>query len=172
MYRSFLLSQLAIAMLFSETCRQERTLYCNSNDPTSIRVIPRHEPFSAVTDSIRFYTGQTVSCLRNISGQMNLVQHKAMVYEISALRNNAAVQLLQFRSYYKAFCRMPCNDSIYDLYRNNFIAMAERLAEVKHLYFDVQQTVCRKNINPAEISLAIRKVSRYLNGKSGVFTRL
>lgn len=171
MYKSFMLPPLAMAMLLCTACRQERTLYCNSSDPTSFRLIPKREPFTAVTDSIGFYTGQTINCLWSISHKTSQVQHKATLYGIAELRHYTPVSLPRLKQCYTAFCCMPCNDSIYRTYQNSLIALEERLAETRHLYADVKNIAAKKNINTADVSQALSKVSAYTHNRAAVFTR-
>jgi hypothetical protein len=138
-------------------------IYCVKGDPSSIRLIPKKDPYKPVCDSITFINNLAIGKLDSIKATISNEYRKVYSEKIQELSNRTYFELDYLRRCYELYLSRPCDEQAYKDYINNLNQIRETLLKVKSFNLDIDViTKGGSIIGNSETSL-IDRISIYLN---------
>lgn len=158
-------SKLLIFVCFFASCAVSKTdykHYCIKGDPSSLRIIPKKEPFTPIYDSVRNFKELTIAKLKDFEPKITSDYKKVYNEKIQELDNKTYFNLAILIGFYQAYRSRPCDDNAYKDYLTNLNNVLDKLSNLKDLNNDVKKLTNGGGITGTNSSSVIDLVSKYL----------
>jgi hypothetical protein len=161
---TFRLSILTVLSLFCFSCSSTFVkIYCVKSDPSSVRLIPKKDPYKPICDSITFVNNLVIGKLNSIEAQISNEYRKMYNEKIQELSNKTYFELDYLRRCYELYISRPCDEQAYKDYIYNLAQIRETLLKVESLKSDINVITGGGSITGNSETGLIDRISIYLN---------
>ena len=140
-------------------------IYCEKGDPSSIRLIPKDDPFKPICDSISFLNKLTIGTLDSIGVNISSDYNKTYREKVQELSNKTYFDLDYLRRCYQLYISRPCDDNAYNDYIQNLTEMRKALFRIENLNADIEKITKGGSIIGNSETGLIDRISLFLNEK-------
>lgn len=143
-------------------CATDYKINCKSNNESSIRIIPKKNPFMPITDSIKNSINIATTYLTDVTAKVDTERVKLLKENIAELNNTSYLQLQLLKGYYEGFRTRPCDDNAYRDYIKNLDKYRQFLVDIQKLNSDLTKIGNSSGITGNNISVVSDRVAKYL----------
>jgi hypothetical protein len=138
-------------------------VYCIKSDISSIRLIPKKDPYKPICDSITFVNNLAIGKLNSIEAKISNEYKKIYNEKIQELSNKSYFELDYLRRCYELYISRPCDEQAYKDYIYNLNQIRETLLKIESLNSDINVIIKGGSITGNSDTSIIDRISIYLN---------
>jgi hypothetical protein len=137
--------------------------YCVKDDPSSLRIIPKSDPFIPKLDSLKSNVTIVAKTLKGFESQFSKENVKSFTDKIQELDNITYIKISVLNGYYLAFRARPCDDKAYNDYIVALNSLSEKLITSEELKSELPKIINGENIDGNSELRIISNLSKYIN---------
>lgn len=138
-------------------------IYCKKGDKSSIRIIPKNDPFTPISDSIVKNIEISVTNLKDFEPRVKAENKRWYEEKIKELENSAFIDLTLYKSYYFLYRSQPCEPKAYSDYFAALNSLNEKLNSTRDFKSDIEKLIRGAGISGNSDDKVITVLETYLN---------